>query len=129
MDFSFDEEQTLLRTSLSKLLNEVYDFGSRQKIVYGDPELSNKIWTRFSELGLTALPFDENLDGLGGRPSDIVAVSELFGKFAVVEPYLSVVFLSQLLRQADPEQHRSLVEDVMTGRSRIALAHEEPHDV
>jgi pimeloyl-CoA dehydrogenase small subunit len=91
MDFSYSEEQTLLRNSVSKFLADHYDFESYRKIAGSDAGWSKQIWQQFAELGLMAAPLPEAFGGLGGGAVDTMVVMEEFGKALVVEPFASTV--------------------------------------
>ena len=91
MDFSFTEEQTLLRNSVSKFLADNYAFEAFKKISRSDSGWSREIWKQLAELGLMAAPLPEAYGGLGGGPVDTMVVMEEFGKALVVEPYVQTV--------------------------------------
>ncbi len=85
MDFSFSEEQTLLRNSVQSLLADKYDFDTRRKIVKSAEGWSPAMWKQFAELGLLAAPFSEELGGLGGGAIETMILAEEFGRHLVVE--------------------------------------------
>ena len=91
MDFSFTEEQTLLRNSVSKFLADNYAFEAFKKISRSDSGWSREIWKQLAELGLMAAPLPEAYGGLGGGPVDTMVVMEEFGRALVVEPYAQTV--------------------------------------
>ena len=91
MDFSFTEEQTLLRNSVQKYLADNYTFEHFKKVSRTEPGYSSKDWKQFAELGLMAAPLPEAYGGLGGGPIDVMVIMEEFGKALVVEPYVSTV--------------------------------------
>ncbi len=91
MDFSFTEEQTLLRNSVSKYLADKYDFETFKKISRSEAGWSKDNWKQFAELGLMAAPLPEEFGGLGGGPLDTMIVMEEFGRALVVEPFAQTV--------------------------------------
>ena len=93
MDFSFTEEQTLLRNSVAKYLADNYKFEDFKKISRAEPGWSKTAWQKFAELGLTAAPLPEAYGGLGGGAVDTMVVMEEFGKALVVEPFVSTVVI------------------------------------
>lgn len=128
MDFNFTDEQQMLRDSVSKFLQNSYDFDARQKLVRSDAPWSPEIWQQFSELGLLALPFREDQGGLGGSITDCIAVAELFGQHLVIEPYTSVVMLAgAALAASDDAVAQEWLEKLMAGEVVIAFAYEEGH--
>ena len=52
MDFSFSEEQTLLRNSVSKFLADNYSFETFKTISRTEPGWKRENWKQFAELGL-----------------------------------------------------------------------------
>ena len=94
MDFTFSDEQTMLRDSVSQYLGRAYAFDQRQAIVGSESGTSAEVWQQLREFGLLALPFPEEVGGLGGSTTDVVAISEVFGEHLMSEPYLSSVTLA-----------------------------------
>lgn len=128
MDFSFTEEQQMLRDGVGKYLEKSYDFDARQAIVRGEEPWSSATWEQFAEFGLLALPFAEDQGGLGGSISDCVAVAELFGKHLVVEPYAASILLAGgALAASKLEAAAPWLEKVISGKSAAAFAYEEGH--
>jgi pimeloyl-CoA dehydrogenase small subunit len=91
MDFSFTEEQTLLRNSVSKFLADNYNFETFKKISRSDAGWKPENWKIFADLGLLAAPLPEAYGGLGGGPVDTMIVMEEFGKALVLEPFVQTV--------------------------------------
>lgn len=125
MDFSFTDEQTMLRDSVGRYLEKNYDFDRRKTIV--SQGASKEVWRDFADQGLLALPFPEDVGGFGGTIVDVVSVAELFGEHLVVEPYVSSILLAgnALARSGRTQHHRSLVSRVVAGACLAAFAHEE----
>lgn len=128
MDFNFSEEQTLLRNSIAKFVEQNYDFDKRKAIVKSDAGWKKENWTAFAEMGLFAAPFTEEDGGLGGGPVDVLVVMEEFGKGLVVEPYVPTVviaggLLARAGSQAQKDQHLSAI---IGGESVFAAAYAEP---
>ena len=128
MDFSISEEQSMLADSVSKFMDNDYDFERRQKIVESDDAFSLELWQTFAELGWTAVPFAEDDGGLGGGPVELMLMMEQFGRGLVVEPYLANVVLAGgiLRRVADAEQKAQWLTPLIGGNLQAALAFAEP---
>ena len=60
MDFSFTEEQTLLRNSLSRYLADKYSYEDWRKFTRGPEGRDPTHWKQFAELGLFAAPCRRN---------------------------------------------------------------------
>ena len=126
MDFSFSQEQDMLRESVAKLLERHYDFDTRQALVASDAPWSADIWGQFAELGLTMLPFSEEQGGLGGSIADCVAFAQSFGEHLVVEPYVASVILSGgVLAASGTPLALEWIEKLASGEAMLAFAYEE----
>ena len=93
MDFSYTEEQTLLRNSISKYLADNYPYESWRKFTRSEVGRDPKHWAQFAELGLLAAPLPEAHGGLGGGAIETQIVMEEFGGHLVVEPYVPTVVI------------------------------------
>lgn len=130
MDFSYTDEQNMLCDSVSRLMQQRYDFDSRQAIVKSDQPWSPDIWRALGELGLFALPFSEEAGGLGGSICDSVAICEIFGAHLMVEPYASSTLLAGRILEASGkakahEKVGALLSGIIEGKRIVAFAHEE----
>ena len=127
MDFSFTEEQLMLRDSVSAYLAKSYDFDSRQAIGRSDTGWSGEVWSQLADMGLLALPFPVARGGLGGTVADVVAIAEPFGAHLLVEPYLASIMLAggALAAAADNNAAVAWLERVIRGEVIAALAYEE----
>lgn len=128
MDFSFTEEQTLLRNMVQRFVQDNYDFESRQKIVHSDEGWKKEYWAQFAELGLLAAPFAEELGGLGGSAIDTMVVMEELGKGMVVEPFLPTAVLGGgFLKHGGSDALKSeVIPTIIDGSCVIAAAYAEP---
>ncbi len=127
MDFTFSDEQTMLRDGLARLLEQHYSFDKRKQILRSQTGRSEDVWAQFHDLGLLALPLPGSVGGLDGSIADLVAVAELFGASLVVEPYISSIVLAgaALARCHGTIGVESELNKIMGGRTRAAFAHEE----
>ncbi|MDE1173487.1 MAG: acyl-CoA dehydrogenase family protein [Parvibaculaceae bacterium] len=128
MDFSFSEEQTLLRNMVQSFLSDKYDFETRRKIVKSADGWNPANWSQFAELGLLAAPFPEALGGLGGGAIETMLIMEQFGRHLVVEPFVETVVLAGgLLREAgSPAQQEAHIPGIIAGETVWAFAYAEP---
>ncbi len=128
MDFSYTEEQTLLRNSVQRFVQDKYSFEARKAILASKAGWSRDNWKAFAELGLLAAPFAEEHDGLGGGAIETMIVMEEFGKGLVIEPYLqTVVLCGGLINAAGSEaQKAALLPKIGAGELVLALAWSEP---
>ena len=128
MDFSYTEEQTLLRNSVSKYLADKYTFNSWRKFTRSDLGRDAAHWTQFAELGLLAAPLPEAYGGLGGGAVDALVVMEEFGKALVVEPYVPTVVIGGgfLKHGGNDAQKSEWLNKIATGETMMAFAFAEP---
>ncbi len=128
MDFSFTEEQTLLRNMVQSFVQDNYDFDSRMKTVHSDEGMNRDIWGQFAELGLLAAPFSEDMGGLDGGPIETMVIMEELGRGLVVEPYLPTIVLCGgiLNRHGSAAQKEAHLPGIIAGENIWALAYSEP---
>ncbi len=128
MDFSFTDEQNMIRDSLARLIREQCDFDTRQSVIASPAGWRPEMWAQFAELGLLAAPFSEEDGGLGGGPVDAMVVMEEFGKGLVVEPYLPcVVCAGGFLKHAgSAAQKEEYLHALIAGEKVFAFAWAEP---
>ena len=128
MDFSFTEEQSMLRDTVASYLADPYDFDKRRAAVGKEPGWRPEVWKAFAEeLGILGAPFSEELGGLGGGPIDNMIVMEEFGKALVVEPYLGTVVIGGgFLKHSGHAGAADLIGSVIEGKTLFAFAQAEP---
>lgn len=127
MDLTFTDEQQALRDGLARYLDRTYTFEQRQDLLRSDAPYSADVWQHFAELGLTALPFDEDAGGIGGSIADVVAISEIFGEYLNVEPYATSVLLGggSLAAATSSSRATELINGIIAGELQVGFAHEE----
>ena len=100
MNFSLSEEQSQIRDSIARFVQENYSFDQRNAVVAQEHGFSAQHWQQFAELGWLSIPFAEAFDGFGGGPVDTMVLMQEFGRGLVAEPYLATVLLFGGLLQA-----------------------------
>lgn len=128
MDFSFTEEQSMLRDTVASYLADNYSFDQRKAVVGKEPGWSPAVWKAFAEeLGILGAPFSEELGGLGGGPIENMIVMEEFGKALVVEPYLGTVVIGGgFLKHSGHPKAEELIGEIIAGTATFAFAYAEP---
>jgi hypothetical protein len=128
MDFSFSEEQALLRNSVARYLADAYGFEAWRTFTRTGDGRDPKHWRQFAELGLMAAPLPEAYGGLGGGPVDSMVIMEEFGKALVIEPYVpTVIVAGGLIARAGSEaQKEEWLPRIAAGETIIAAAFAEP---
>ena len=128
MDFSFSEEQRLLRDSLTSFLADTYDADQRRKAITSDAGWRPEIWRALAQdVGVLGAALPEELGGLGGGPVDTMVVMQALGHALVVEPFLETVVIGAgLLKRIDSPAARDAVEQIIAGELITTLAWGEP---
>src|SRR5690606_22654936 len=127
MDFSFTEEQQMLRDSIRRYLESGYGLEHRAAILAGDEGWSPRTWSDLAELGLLALDIDAADGGIGAGPAGTVLVSVAVGAGLLLEPFrASAVLATRLVSLlAQGERRVQLLEALASGAAIAVLAHEE----
>lgn len=128
MDFSITEEQSMLADSVSRYIDNKYDFESRMKIAEGEAPFSEAVWTECAGFGWNAMLFPEADGGFDGDATELMLIMEQFGRGLVVEPFLANVVLAGgvLKRAADGAQREAWISGLIDGSRQMALAFAEP---
>jgi len=128
MDFSFSDEQSLLKDSVERFIKNDYAFDARQKLTKSEQGFSPKNWRTYAELGWLGVPFTEADGGFGGGPIETMLIMEQFGRGLVVEPFLpTVVLVGGMLRLAGRSaQKEKYLARIIDGSLQGAFAFAEP---
>jgi alkylation response protein AidB-like acyl-CoA dehydrogenase len=128
MDFSFTEEQTLLRDTVAAWLADTYDFEKRRAAITSAEGWRPALWKALAQdLGVLGASFSEEQGGLGGGATEVMVVQEEFGKALVVEPYLGTVVIGGgFLKRAGTPLANDLIGKIIDGDARFAFAWAEP---
>jgi len=128
MDFSFTEEQSMLRDTVASYLQDAYGFDARRAAVQAEPGWRPQVWKAFAdELGILGATFPESLGGLGGGATETMIIMEEFGKALVVEPYLGTVVIGGgFLKHAGHSRAAELIGRIVAGDAVMAFAWAEP---
>ena len=128
MDFRLNEEQQMLQDTVARLVRGEYSFEKR--LEYSESELgfSADFWKQLGELGLTAVPFPEELGGFGGTGVEVQSVMTELGRGLCIEPYLqSVVLGGGLISQAgNSEQHNNGLAASPAARHKLLSVFRSP---
>lgn len=128
MDFSYTQEQQLLKDSIEKFLEKNYTFEQRREIIASRQGTSQSAWEGFASMGLLGVPIPEAFSGFGGGGVDTAIVMEAFGRALVIEPYLASVVLagSAISLGGSDAQRQILLPRIVDGSLKLAFGHTEP---
>ncbi len=128
MDFQLNEEQQMLQDTVARLVRGEYSFEKRLEFSETELGFSADFWSQLSELGLTAVPFSEELGGFGGGGVEVQSVMAELGRGLCLEPYLqSVVLGGGLISQAgNDSQKETWLAGIASGELKAAVGLQEP---
>jgi len=128
VDFSFTQEQELLRNSLRAFLDDHYGFAARRTAQRSSAGWRPEVWKAFAQdLGILALSFPQSCGGLEGDAVLTLIVMEELGRSLVIEPYLeTIVVCGGLLRRAGSSAALQRLGAMGRGELLTALAWAEP---
>lgn len=124
MDFTYDDNQQMLRDSVDRFLTDKYDLLTRAKL-HEDSGAEARLWREMAELGWIGAAFPEDVGGYGASPVDAMIVMERFGRHLVTLPYLMTAIVCGRLLIAGGRSE--LIEQVIAGEARLALAAGSTH--
>jgi len=128
MDFSFTEEQRLLRESVRRLMQK---HAPPEYVRQHDRERSypEELYQAFVEAGLLALPFPEQYGGAGGTLLDMTIAAEEISRVSadLVMAYTGNIFCGlNLLRKGSEEQKRHWLPKLFAGDVKFSISMSEP---
>mgnify|MGYP003326228055 CR=1 FL=1 len=128
MDFTFNEEQTLIQDQVDQFIQKEYDWETRQSLSNSELGFGDNNWQKFAELGWLGISTSEDSGGFGGSAIESMLIMEAFGKGLVVEPFLETMIMSGGLIDAhgSDQQKASILEPAISGEMQLALAYAEP---
>lgn len=127
MDFGFSDERTMLQDTLRRFLSDKYSQKVRGQSIESMQGFSPDIWSGLAELGVIGALFGEVDGGFGGEGFDIVTVFEELGRAGVIAPFLETAILAGgLIADLGTNEQKSILDDIISGRTQLAFAHNEP---
>jgi len=128
MNFGFNEEQELLRSTARKFFDNECASVTVRKLMDGPEGMAPDLWKKIAEQGWTGLIFAEEHGGMGLGFVDLVVLMEEMGRAVVPGPFFSTVLLGGLaLREAGTDvQKKAWLPKISSGEARATLAWMEP---
>ncbi len=128
MDFSFTEEQILLRDSVRKLMDRV---ATPEYVAKVDRERAypQELVNAWAEAGLFGLPFPEELGGAGGKVLDLALVSEEIARTSadLVMAYAGGLFCGlTVARKGSDEQKQKWIPRLIDASIKFSIGISEP---
>ena len=107
MRFVLDQQQRDFAASIDAALAAADVPGAVRSWANSDTTPGRKVWAQLAELGVTALVVDEEFDGLGAHPVDLVVACERLGRWCVPGPVTESIAVAPVLL-ADDERRAAL---------------------
>ena len=128
MNFTLSEEQQMLQDTLARLARSEYTFEKRMEYSASEKGFSEEFWHRLGELGITAVPFEETMGGLGGDGVDVQVIMTELGRRLCLEPMMqSVILGGGLIDQAGSSaQRQQWLPEIASARLQVAVGLQEP---
>ncbi|MEO5597053.1 MAG: acyl-CoA dehydrogenase family protein [Novosphingobium sp.] len=126
MDFNYSDLQRMLVDSAERFIAEHFTLEHRRSLRATATGLDDAAWATFAELGWLALAVPEESGGLGGTIADVAVLAAALGTKCVNQPFVSTAVLAPGLLAGAATPRADLLEQMVAGTARIALAHREP---
>lgn len=128
MDFNPSDLQRMLIDSAERLITERFTLEHRRALRASPDGMDGDAWRTFAELGWLAILVPEEAGGLGGSMTDAAVLATVLGSRCVTEPFTSTAVMGATLLAGAATPQGELLEALVTGEARFALAHDEPGD-
>jgi len=128
MDFSFTEEQRMMRESVRKMMDRIAtpEYVRRLDREQAYPQ---ELYAAWVELGLLRILFAEEYGGLGGSVIDLVIVAEEISRKSAdfFMAYAGSVFCGlNVARKGTEEQKRHWLPKLLSGEIKMSISMSEP---
>lgn len=126
MEFSFTQEQNMIRDTAQAFLSDVSSSEAIRRAMETSQGFENETWQRIcTEMYWQALHVPEEYGGLGLGYIELVAILEQMGKHLLCSPFFSTVCLgaNALLVAGTPEQKQHYLSQICSGDLTATLAY------
>ena len=128
IDFSFTEEQNLLRDSVRAMLNRIATPEYVRRCDQ-EPRYPSELYDAYVEMGLLRMPFPESVGGLGGSVIDFAIIAEELGRksYDFLGAYGTCVFNGlNILHNGTEAQRQHWLPRLLDGRIKMSISMTEP---
>src|SRR5215813_13991427 len=128
MNFGFNEEQELLRSTARKFFENECASETVRKLMDGSEGITPELWKKLAEQGWLGLIAPEEYGGMALGIVDLVVLLEEMGRAVVPGPFFSTVLLGglALLEAGTEAQKKAWLPKICAGEARATLAWMEP---
>ena len=131
MDFTFSQEQEILRDSARRFIEKECSLDTIKQFVDNRSSFTEEMWQKISELGWTAVLIPEEYGGLALGFVELAVILEEMGRGPMPGPFISsVVLAGEAIRLAgSSRQKETYLTKMATGELKGTLAWAEPGDL
>lgn len=126
MNFNLSDLQRMLLESAERYIGDHFTLEHRRALRQTQNGMDDAAWQTFAELGWLSILVPEELGGLGGTMTDVAVLAGALGHGCVKEPFTSSAVLGATLLAGGASLPHKIMEDLISGTARIALAYDEP---
>src|SRR5215475_5241514 len=128
MNFGFNDEQELLRSTARKFFENECTSETVRKLMDGPEGMTPDLWKKLAEQGWLGLVVPDEFGGMGLGIVDLVVLMEEMGRAVVPGPFFSTVLLGGLaiLEAGSEAQKKAWLPKLTSGEARATLAWMEP---
>lgn len=131
MDFTFTEEQELLRQAARRFLEKECGISLVKQVAEGDGQIGPQLWQHMAELGWMGILIQEEQGGMGLTFVDLGVILEEMGRALLPGPFIStVVLLGEAIRLAgSDDQREECLPKIASGGLKGTVAWAEPESL
>jgi len=131
MDFTFSQEQEILRDSARRFVEKECSVDYIKQFVDDKSSFTEEMWRKMAELGWTAVLIPEEYGGLGLSFVDLAVILEEMGRGPMPGPFISsVVLAGEAIRLCgNPYLKDAYLPKMALGEIKGTLAWAEPGDL
>lgn len=124
MDFSFNDDQNMIREMARKFLDNECSTDKIRKLKEDDKGYDPETWTKMAELGWMGLVIPEEYGGTGMGFLDLMIIMEEMGKGILPAPFFATTALCSLpiIAFGTEEQKKELLPGIASGERIWSLA-------
>ena len=128
MNFGFNDEQELLRSTARKFFDNECSSEVVRRLMDGAEGMTPELWKKIAEQGWLGLIYPEAYGGMGLGFVDLTVLMEEMGRAVMPGPYFSTVLLGglALLEAGTEAQKKTWLPELASGDQRVTLAWMEP---
>src|SRR5438046_4595719 len=127
MNFGFNEEQELLRSTARKFFDNECSSETVRKLMDSPEGMTPDLWKKLAEQGWLGLIVPDEHGGMGLGIVDLVVLMEEMGRAVVPGPFFSTVLLGGLAiaEAGNATQRKEWLRRIAAGEKRATLAWRE----